>query len=223
MGRGLVQPADGFHADSVASHPEVLDLLAHELVAEEFDLRHVIRIICHTRAYQRTSRPVEGNAADTALYSHMAIKSLRPEMLYDSLSVLLYPVPPKGSKPGSKPPPPRPRALPEISRSEFVVMFGTRPDETEGSIVNSGVPQFLRLLNGKLLNSESPGLGRLLKGEQSPDEAIDAIYLAALSRRPTADELELMTDFVAAHRDDRDGYAGALWALVNSAEFVLNH
>jgi hypothetical protein len=226
MGRGLVHPLDSFHADNSPSHPEVLELLASELAAANFDLKHVIRVICRTRAYQRTSRPMEGNATDTELLSHMAVKPLRPEMLYDSLSVLLYPVPPKGGwkSPANKPQPaPRPQPLPDISRAEFVVLFGTRPDETEGSIVNAGVPQFLRLLNGRLLNAESPGLDRLLKGELSRSDAIESLYLAALSRRPTADELELMTDFVADHKDDKDSYAGVLWALVNSAEFVLNH
>jgi hypothetical protein len=224
MGRGLVQPLDGFHDDNPASHPAVLELLSRELVAADFDLKHVIRIICSTRAYQRTSRPAAGNAVDAALYSHMAVRQIRPEMLYDSLSVLLYPVPSKGGKAGGKPQPaPRPQPLPEISRSEFVVMFGTRPDENDGSIVNSGVPQFLRLLNGKLLNEETPGLAWLIKSGSSPENIIQSFYLAALSRQPTADEMQLMTDFVAEHNDDRNGYSGVLWALVNSGEFVLNH
>jgi hypothetical protein len=236
MGRGLVQPLDGLGPENAASHPEVLDLLARELAAADFDLKHVVRIICSTRAYQRTSRPADGNETDSELYSHMAVKPLRPEMLYDSLSVALFPVPPKSSSPkgGSKPsaakpsaatpqPAPRPQPLPDISRSEFVVMFGTRPDENDGSIVNSGVPQFLRLLNGKLLNEETPSLSRVLKSDLTTSEAIESLYLTALSRLSTDSEMKLMKEFVADAGDDREAYAGILWALVNSAEFVLNH
>jgi hypothetical protein len=229
MGRGLVQPVDGFHAGNPPSHPEVLEFLARELVAADFDLRHVIQIMGSTRAYQRTSRPIAGNRDDTVLFSHMMVKPLRPEMLYDSLSVVLYPVP---SKSGSKQPPgkqqqgkpavtPRPQALPDISRAEFVRLFGTRPDENEGSIVNSGVPQFLRLLNGELLNGDTPRIKLVLQGDSAA--AIESLYLAALSRQPTAEELELATEFVADSSDRQEGYRGVLWALVNSAEFVLNH
>ena len=32
-----------------------------------------------------------------------------------------------------------------------------------------------------------------------------------------------MTEFLAEHDNQREGCAAALWALVNSAEFVLNH
>jgi hypothetical protein len=221
FGRGLVHPLDGFHADNPPSHPEVLHLLATELKDSGFDLKHVLRIVCSTRAYQRTSRPRPGNAADEQLFSRMAVKPLRPEMLYDSLGVLLFPLQPKaGGKPQGKM---GLQPLPDISRGEFVRLFGTRPDENEGSIVNSGVPQFLRLLNGKLLNEETPGLSRLLKGSPPPGDTIDALYLSALSRRPTTEERQWMTGFVAEHDDQRQAYAGVLWTLVNSAEFVLNH
>jgi hypothetical protein len=226
MGRGLVNPLDGFQPGNPPSHPGVLDLLASELVASDFDIKHVLRIICSTRAYQRTSRPLADNADDAELYSHMAVKPLRPEMLYDSLSVALFPVPPKA---GSKTPPGKPQPasglqpLPDMPRPEFVRLFGTRTGENEGSIVNSGVPQFLRLLNGKLLNEDTPALDRLLKTRPAPGEAIESLYLTALARRPTAAESRRMTDFVAGHDDEREAYADILWALVNSAEFALNH
>ncbi len=226
MGRGLVNPLDGFQPGNPPSHPGVLDLLTDELVASHFDVKHVFRIVCNTRAYQRTSRPLADNADDEELYSHMAVKPLRPEMLYDSLSVALFPVPPKT---GSKPPPVKPQPvsglqpLPDIPRVEFVRLFGTRTGENEGSIVNSGVPQFLRLLNGSLLNQETPVLDGLLKTRPTPGEAIEALYLTVLTRRPTAAESQLMTGFIAAHDEEREAYAEILWALVNSAEFALNH
>ena len=38
--------------------PELLALLAKELTASGFDLKHMIRCICNSRAYQTSSRPV---------------------------------------------------------------------------------------------------------------------------------------------------------------------
>ena len=100
--------------------------------------------------------------------------------------------------------------------------FAMRPDETVGSQVNSGVPQFLNLLNGELLNRETPGLSRLVRGDPAPAEAIESIYLAALSRRPSAEERQWMLDYIDSSDDRRAAYQGILWTLLNSGEFVLN-
>jgi hypothetical protein len=44
-----------------------------------------------------------------------------------------------------------------------------------------------------------------------------------LARKPTAEESRKFTAFVAGQKTTRDGYARALWALINSSEFLLNH
>jgi hypothetical protein len=150
----------------------------------------------------------------------MGVKMMRPEMLYDSLSVVLNsPV----RKTGGKNQPVKPQPLAGVQRTEFVVAFGSRPDEIEGSIVNSGLPQFLRLMNGSLLNAESPALARFTQGSPPAAEVIRALYLSALSRGPTDAEQATALKYVADHPDTRQAYAGVLWALVNSAEFVVNH
>src|SRR5262249_15013679 len=82
FGRGLVHPVDGFDPDNPPSHPDLLKRLAAEFVASGFDLKHLARAICNSKAYQRSSRPLPGNAADTTLFSRMALKVLTPEMLY---------------------------------------------------------------------------------------------------------------------------------------------
>jgi hypothetical protein len=43
LGRGLVHPLDMHHSGNPPSHPEVLDLLDHELAAHQFDMRWLIR------------------------------------------------------------------------------------------------------------------------------------------------------------------------------------
>jgi hypothetical protein len=151
----------------------------------------------------------------------MAVKPMRPEMLYDSLSTLLYP---PVSKSGGKPQPvAQVQSLPNNPRDEFVRSFAMRPDDTVGSAVNTGLPQFLKMLNGDLLSRETPGLARLVKGESSPEESIEPIYLAALSRLPTDEERRLMRQFVAAEGNSPAALGGVLWTLLNSGEFVLNH
>lgn len=221
FGRGLVNPLDEFHEGNPPSHPEVLALVSAELVAASFDLKHLIRVICATRAYQRTSRPLPENEQDVELFSHMAVKLLRPETLYDSLSTVLYPSGGKGGK--GKNGFARPQPLPNVTRDEFVRFFGTMAYGQTGSTVNQGIPQFLRLLNGPLLNDGATRLDRLLPADGTPAQSIETLYLAALSRRPTESEMQRMTSYVADHSEPRTAYAGMLWALLSSSEFALNH
>jgi hypothetical protein len=52
------------------------------------------------------------------------------------------------------------------------------------------------------------------------------LYLAALSRRPTADELERLRKYVeegGPARNRKAALADVFWALLNSGEFALNH
>ncbi|MCH8147301.1 MAG: DUF1553 domain-containing protein [Planctomycetes bacterium] len=222
FGRGLVNPLDGFQPGNTPSHPDVLKLLVTELATTDFDLKHLIRVICNTRAYQRTSRPTKGNELDESLLSHMAVKPLRPEMLYNALSIALF-QPQK--KPGvgktSFTPPVQP--LPGISRPEFVRFFRSRDDEREGSQVNNGIPQLLRLMNGPLLNDRARILDQFAKRRLTSSEMINALMLAAYSRHPTNSERKMVTEFMAQYSDEKQAWSAVLWALLNSSEFTLNH
>ncbi len=65
-------------------------------------------------------------------------------------------------------------------------------------------------------------------------EKIEALYLAALSRRPTAKETARLSRFIdenqhGAKNDaekrkcNQESLADIFWTLLNSAEFMLNH
>ena len=58
---------------------------------------------------------------------------------------------------------------------------------------------------------------------KTPEPVIERLFLATLSRPPTAAELGAMTSHVARATDRRAAYHDVLWALVNSSEFVSNH
>ena len=54
MGQGLVEPVDFHHSDNLASHPRLLELLADEFVAANYNLRALLRAIALSKAYQRS-------------------------------------------------------------------------------------------------------------------------------------------------------------------------
>ena len=63
------------------------------------------------------------------------------------------------------------------------------------------------------------------KGSITPEKIIETLYLAALSRFPQEEEVQLMLQAVqgpgAGTR--REAVEDVLWALLNSKEFVFNH
>ena len=47
------------------------------------------------------------------------------------------------------------------------------------------------------------------------------MYLATLSRRPTAEETKTLTDVRRTRRQPATAYGDILWAVLNSSEFTL--
>jgi hypothetical protein len=217
FGRGFVNPVDDMLVENQASHPELMDALAvHMGKAGAFDLKYLIKAICLSDTYQRTSKPLPGNKEDKKLFSHMAVKVLAPEQLYDSLGQVTGNLRPDGKGP-------RPGALGAKggrvgNREGFVNFFLAGADNTSPIDYEAGIPQALRLMNSPIANNAASV--RALVGNSKPAEAIEKIYLAALSRRPTADETKDLTAYV-----DRVGastaYGDILWAVLNSSEFTL--
>ena len=59
----------------------------------------------------------------------------------------------------------------------------------------------------------------------TPAERIEALYLAALSRTPRADELDRLVKYVesgGAAKDPKKALSDVFWALLNSSEFLFN-
>src|SRR5207249_4443923 len=96
-------------------------------------------------------------------------------------------------------------------------------DDVPATEYIQGIPQLLRLMNGPLLNRSAPVIDRLVSTRASHTEAITTLYLTVLSRRPTDDEVKLMESYLSKRKDDREGYRGVLWILLNTSEFALNH
>ncbi|MCE9533040.1 MAG: DUF1549 and DUF1553 domain-containing protein [Planctomycetes bacterium] len=219
FGRGLVNPIDDLSEENKPTHPELLQGLAKELSGGGFDLKNLVRAICLSDAYQRTSQPIPSNKADTVLYSHMAIKVLTPEQLYDSLTAVVGCESAAGrpmQKGGN------PRQGNASPRDRFVSFFmgSENPKATE---YEAGIPQALRLMNNPRLSGSSNVINGIAKSGDEPAKVIERMYLMTLSRKPTEAELKKLTGFIADSSDPKSGYSDVLWVLLNSSEFALNH
>ena len=88
LGWGLVEPIDDWQ-DTEASHPRLLDWLARELVAGDYDLKHVARLIFSSQTYQRQVLAAGERLPDAKerLFASPARRRMSAEQLVDSLFV----------------------------------------------------------------------------------------------------------------------------------------
>ena len=220
FGVGLIEPVDGLGlSDNPASHPELLDELAQQLVAHDFDLRYLIRAITGSQAYQRSSRQTHPSQANPRLFARAVVRGLSPEQLRDSVIVATGYRPKQSAE--SSP------AYGETPQSEFLAAFddpGDRPADVQVSI-----QQALVMMNSKFLEEvtapdRSATLSAVLGGKPSRPTArrIEELYLVTLSRKPRPDEVARLLKHADAG-DRKQALADILWSLLNSTEFVLNH
>jgi hypothetical protein len=225
FGQALVNPVDDmFKPEATATHPELLESLSSQFVSAGYDLKHLTRAVCNSQAYQRSSKSVKGNAGDTTLYSRMPVKVMTAEQLWDSLVVVF------GRDPVKLPNPLWERRAinalrggePRTPRGQFVKYFqsekGVAPTD-----FTQGIPHALRLMNGVQFNNVDELLARLAPADGTPEKVIEALYLATLSRRPTAEDATQMIEYVKRQSNRRDAHVDILWALLKSSEFVMNH
>ena len=86
FGRGIVDPVDDFTATNPPSHPKLLDYLAKEFAAHNFDLKFLIRAITASRTYQLTSLKTHSSQTEPRLFSRMAVRGLTSEQIFDSVA-----------------------------------------------------------------------------------------------------------------------------------------
>ena len=86
MGVGIVEPADDWSRGR-ASHPELLSYLAKEFMASGYDMKHLAKLILHSRAYQRKAvgLPADQLSSSKRFFAGPAHRNLTAEQLVDSL------------------------------------------------------------------------------------------------------------------------------------------
>src|SRR5262249_37536171 len=157
-------PVDDFRDDNPPSHTELLRLLADEFRRSGFDLKHLARCICNSKAYQRTSQPRPGNERDAELFSRAGIKALSPEAFYDSLAVV-YAAYKSGrfAAAGAK--------VPRLEPRDAFVRFFRAQGEAAEEGMNQGIPQSLRRLNAEMFNQPAPLIAFLVRKDLPREEA----------------------------------------------------
>ena len=225
MGRGFVEPIDDFRLTNPPTNEPLLDALAKDFAAHNFDLHHLIRRITASSAYQLSSVPNASNKQDTMAYSRYYPKRLSAEPLLDSLSLAAGSHEPFQSMyPGT-----RATQLPEPEIESYFLEVFDRPSR-QLVCERKNTPtlnQALHMIGGDTAHRKSSDpRGFIAKNlEAIPDDArfIEELYLRALARYPDAEELANARNAVKSAKSRRQGLEDVLWALMNTKEFLYNH
>jgi hypothetical protein len=245
MGRGLVEPEDDLRETNPPSHPALLDALVKEFVAHKYDVKHLIRLIANSAAYQRSAASLPGNAADDRFYSRYLIRRLSAEVILDAYSDVTGVATPftqlKSAAGDSVTPitmyPPGTRALqiPDaLLASQFLDSFG-RAERLQTcsceKTTDASVGQALHLNNGQTLNAKlrdkASRVGKWNDEKAGDAEIVDRLFLLALTRPPTEAERAKMTAVLAGAMKDgpaarREAVEDLFWAVLTSQEFLFN-
>ncbi|MBC7816549.1 MAG: DUF1553 domain-containing protein, partial [Planctomycetaceae bacterium] len=224
---GLVEPVDDLRATNPPSNPALFKSLQSELVASRFDLRHIMRLILNSRAYQLTSATTPDNATDTRFYSHYYARRLPAEVLLDAVSDVAA-VPESFS---SYPLGVRAIQLPDPGLSSyFLATFGRSDRVTACACERQGeitLPQLLQMQNGDAILSKISApqgrLAELLKSSTDDNLVVEELFVSCLARRPTPAEANAIRQSLTGDGSRDEKFRDLFWALLNSKEFAFNH
>lgn len=226
MGVGIVEPIDDIRVSNPASNPALFDELGLRLTEYEFDLKKLVRDICNSNAYQRSTKTNETNKLDTRNYAYAQVRRIPAEMLLDCVSHATntqdkFRGLPKGAR--------AVQIADGGTSTYFLNTFGRSPRTTVCACEASTDPslsQALHMLNGSSTQGKIQE-GQLIKSwlaeGASVSDVIGRIFVRCLSRAPTETEIATLTKLVEDSGNQQTGLEDAFWAVLNSREFMFNH
>jgi Protein of unknown function (DUF1553)/Protein of unknown function (DUF1549) len=194
LGRGFVDPVADFRPSNPPAMPELLDALASDFIASGYDMKHLMRVICESEAYQLASSGGAAKEGDK-VWSRFRVEPLGPDELVDSVLVAT-----KIDAVAEL----RKQSLEELRARfdrQFTFLFDV-DEESDDPDYDGSIPQALFFLNGAPVNNSArvaPGsaLAEVLAMEGGDDAKIRSLYLRTLSREPDAGEVAAAQEVLA--------------------------
>ncbi len=221
FGRALVDPVDDIPL--AGPFPPAMEILADDLIEHRYDLHRLIRVIALTEVFQLESAvDFDADRQHEREWAVFPMVRLRPDQVagamtqstslttIDSTAHIVTQLVQFGQQ------------------NDFIKRFGD-PGEDEFKDRGETVTQRLLMLNGKMLDE------RLENGLNTPwhlsgispdlETTVEIVYLATLTRRPTAVEQQRFTEKIGSFKGRERNFkvVDLYWALVNSSEFRWNH
>jgi len=227
FGRGLVDQIDDMRETNPPTNPELLDALAKDFRDHKFDMKHIVRELALSNVYALSSFPTDDNQSDMQNFARFYSRRLIAEVLHDAVDEAA------GTKTNFSGMASDARAidLPHEGFGSYFLETFDRPKRVTGCecerSAGATLAQVLLLSNSdeienKLANGEGR-VAQLIKDKKTDEQAIDELYLAALSRPPTPEELGKTVVYVSGSSNRQQALEDVLWSLLNTKEFMFNH
>ncbi len=227
FGRGLVDPLDDLRVTNPATIEPLLDALAGEFTAHDFDMKHVVRLICESATYQLSSQADQYNLPETKNHAYFYPQRMSAEVLLDAIDDFSA-VPTRFS---GLPAQTRALQLPDEGFSnEFLRLFGRPQRESACECERTAEPslsQSLFIMNNRFIETKATSskgyAADLAAAEREDGEQVGELFLTAFCRPPTPQELSDALAYLASEPDRKKAYGNLLWALMNTKEFIYIH
>jgi hypothetical protein len=221
FGTGLVTPLDQMHAENQPSHPDLLEWLARDTAAHNYDLKRLIRGIVMSKAYSRSSQYDSENRPANKTFAVARLKPMTPLQLATSLKIAATdPASFEGLKPDEFE-----KRMEQIESSSrgFAALIAQPTDNFQ-----IGVGEALLFSNGDRVLKEilTDGGGTVL-GRVKPmkeKEAVEFLVKTAYGRPATESETKALVAYVEKRKGrEAEAYRQVLWALVTGPEFRFSY
>jgi hypothetical protein len=224
IGYGLVMPVDQMHSENPASHPELLQWLARDVVGHKYDLRRLIRGIVLSQTYSRSSRWEDDSETPKPKFFALAnVRALTPMQLATSLR--LATADPSSLIAGGKTDEIEKRiaGLEEAARG-FAPLIEQPREDFQISVSEALLFSNMDRMQKEFLADSGDRLIGRLKQIKNPNEAIDLAMRAVLSRPPTDAEQDAFNKYLSDRKDRPvEAYRQLVWAMLTSAQFRFNY
>ncbi len=226
FGSGIINEVDDVRVSNPPSNGELLNELGKRFTDYKYDFKKLVRDICVSKTYQRSTQTNASNEQDTRNFSHAAIRRIKAETFLDCISQVTetpnkFPGLPLGAR--------AVQIADGTVSTYFLTTFGRATRDTVCACevrLEPTLSQSLHLLNGDTTGQrirQGNLIGKRITDKKQPLDIIDEVYVRCLARRPTEAEKQKLVALIAAETDKKKALEDVFWAVLNSREFMFNH
>jgi len=249
FGVGLVDPPDAFDPARLdpdnpppagwtlqPSNPRLLNALSNAFIANKYDLKWLMRTIVNSQAYQLESQySGQWNVSWNNFYGRKLVRRLWAEELHDAIAISSNYVPSYNTANygvlNYAMQFPEPSGVPDGANGKVTAFLdsflrGNRDDEVRSE--DGSILQALNLMNDTFVMTRTapttPASALLpINLSKSNTDLVNTLFLAVLSRYPTAAELSTAVASLGNTQTRSQEARNLLWSLYNKVDFTFNY
>ena len=221
------------------SNPELIEALADEFQRTNYSVKSMIRLLANSSAYQLSSK-YEGQGQWRPEYERYFAKHstrrMSAEEVYDAMSIATMTETPMVVE-GYDKPVMYANQLPDVTEPRYdgnvrniLTQFGRGDWWQTPRSSKSTILQVLFVMNDASVNyrtfatrdgGRTTRVAEILQSNLNDEDAMRRLYMAALSRWPTDDEVAAIKRAKTGPREQ--WLSDVEWALLNKLDFLFNH